>query len=188
MAVAAGPNASLVLGTDIRAGVVPLAQQLGSGVPGLPQPGSLMAQDLEARGLVPQGYNPPTGFTTIARSMATVPVASPTVQSTQARGSVPPKVPSSTVVSTAPPSWLSMFSQGGYTPSSGSSVQSGTGSSPTMQTAPDASNQVTSTNIQGQAQNTTTPATGINWLPILLIGGVVAFMMFSGGSSSERYR
>src|ERR1700693_5769297 len=82
MAVAAGPNAGLVITAEQKAGMnVPLLQQLGSGNPGLPQVGSLMYQDLASRGLIP-------GVT--ARSTATVPVQNPVRQATQTQGSVPP--------------------------------------------------------------------------------------------------
>ena len=51
----AGPNAAKVLATEIPAGHLPLATQLGGGNPGLPEIGSLAYQDLVNRGLIKQG-------------------------------------------------------------------------------------------------------------------------------------
>jgi hypothetical protein len=51
----AGKNAAAVLATEIPAGHLSLAVQLGGGNPGLPEKGSLMYQDLVNRGLIHQG-------------------------------------------------------------------------------------------------------------------------------------
>ena len=51
----AGANAAAVLATEIPAGHLSLATQLGGGNPGLPEVGSLMYQDLVNRGLIKQG-------------------------------------------------------------------------------------------------------------------------------------
>jgi hypothetical protein len=52
---AAGPNAAAVIAAEQSVGVETLAQQLASGNPGVPEPGSLEYEDWKRRGLLPPG-------------------------------------------------------------------------------------------------------------------------------------